>query len=138
MSIFMACVHDLLPSQVALCMRHFIDFFMQVNVKEHTDETVKEMVQLLIKFTESSVIFKDVPPTEIGFPKHHALYKYMHDIKQRGLRENYTTSHSEAQHKVDVKRPGIRSNFNSTTFASQIANYILYCDLYYEQYLCYH
>ncbi|ORY99913.1 hypothetical protein BCR43DRAFT_126844 [Syncephalastrum racemosum] len=136
MSILMLCIHDLLPLQFVLCMRHFIDFYQQVTAKEHSDQSLRETNDSLMAFNNYSAIFVQWSPSKISFPKYHALFKYVHEIKQLGRLSSYSTRHSEYQHKHDAKDPAKRTNFIRDTFTPQIGSHVMYRDLFFYQYCC--
>ncbi|KAI8136492.1 hypothetical protein BJV82DRAFT_481582, partial [Fennellomyces sp. T-0311] len=98
--IFLSCVHDLIPLQMAIAFRHFIDFFQQALAKEHSERTLAEMDQSLLLFSRHSAIFEEC---KLRFPKMHALWKYTTDIRRYGVTGNYSTTHSERQHRKDAK-----------------------------------
>ncbi|KAI8148206.1 hypothetical protein BJV82DRAFT_663589 [Fennellomyces sp. T-0311] len=134
MSILMLCVHDLLPLQAVLCMRHFIDFYHQAVAKEHSDTSLREMENSLLLFNQHSAVFAQWSPSNLAFPKNHALFKYSHDIKRLGRIHGYSTTHSECQHKRDAKRPAQRTNHVRDAFTLQIGEHIMYRDMLYDQY----
>ena len=56
----MSCTHDLLPPQIILCLRHFIDFVQQALAKEHVEETLADMEESLRLYSKYSAIFGSV------------------------------------------------------------------------------
>ncbi|KAI8136605.1 hypothetical protein BJV82DRAFT_675956 [Fennellomyces sp. T-0311] len=110
MAIVMSCVHDILPSQLVQCLRHFIDF----------------------EYNKYSAFLASVNP--MTYPKNHMMWKYMFDIQQKGCVHSYSTTHSECQHKSDAKEAARRTNYARDTFVPQMANYIMYRDLLFDTY----
>ncbi|KAI8137278.1 hypothetical protein BJV82DRAFT_674971 [Fennellomyces sp. T-0311] len=133
MNIIMSCVHDI-PLQAALCLRKFIDFYRLATLKEHTDETLKQMDLVLMEFNTLSPVFQNYSKSQMRFPKNHMLWKYHHDIKQYGVISGYSTTHSESQHRIDAKKPGRRTNYHKYKMTSQMAKHVYYRDLIYDQY----
>ncbi|KAI8137534.1 hypothetical protein BJV82DRAFT_634701 [Fennellomyces sp. T-0311] len=134
MAIFLSCVHDLIPLQMAIAIRHFIDFFQQAVAKEHSERTLAEMDQSLLLFSRYNAIFEQWSPSNLQFPKLHALWKYSSDIRKYGVIGNYSTNHSERQHRTDAKKPAERVNYASEKFVEQLGSYIYYRDLLSDQY----
>lgn len=52
----MCLIHDLVPLQMALTFRHFIDFFYQAISKEHTEDSLSQMIRSLKKYYKHSAI----------------------------------------------------------------------------------
>lgn len=54
----MCLVHDVIPLQMALTFRHFIDFYWQATAKEHSESTLKDMDQSLMNYSKYSAIME--------------------------------------------------------------------------------
>ncbi|KAI8149268.1 hypothetical protein BJV82DRAFT_662574 [Fennellomyces sp. T-0311] len=132
MAIVMSCVHDILPSQLVRCLRHFIDFVQQALAKEHTEQSLAEMQESLREYNKYSAFLASVNP--MTYPKNHMMWKYMFDIQQKGCVHGYSTTHSECQHKSDAKEAARKTNYARDTFVPQMANYIMYRDLLFDTY----
>ncbi|KAI8136580.1 hypothetical protein BJV82DRAFT_676018 [Fennellomyces sp. T-0311] len=129
MSILLACIHDLVPMQVVLCIRHFIDFFYQATAREHTTSTLRSMNESLDSFRYYSPILQAMTGRKLNFPKNHMIQKYAADIRSRGIIAGYSTNHSEHQHRDDAKRPARRTNYHRQGMPSQMVKYIRRRDL---------
>ncbi|KAI8136368.1 hypothetical protein BJV82DRAFT_676797 [Fennellomyces sp. T-0311] len=129
MSILLACIHDLVPMQVVLCIRHFIDFFYQATAREHTTSTLRSMNESLDSFRYYSPILQAMTGRKLNFPKNHMIQKYAADIRSRGIIAGYSTNHSEHQHRDDAKRPARRTNYHRQGMPSQMVKYIRRHDL---------
>ncbi|KAI8146695.1 hypothetical protein BJV82DRAFT_665654 [Fennellomyces sp. T-0311] len=134
MKILLPCIHDLVPLQAALCLRHFIDFYFIGTAKEHDYRSLKQMEFPLKMYNKYSPIFEQYSPSNMKFSKNHCLSKYIHDIESHGIVSAYTTNHSELQHKGDAKKPALRTNFHKSEFATQVSKFIVRRDLLYDQY----
>ncbi|KAI9309916.1 hypothetical protein BX666DRAFT_1819738, partial [Dichotomocladium elegans] len=93
------------PLQVAVCIRHFIDFFFQATAKEHSESTLTDMEESLRLYHKYSRIFERWSKviSKMRFPKNHMLSKYCGDIRRYGVVAGYSTSSSERQHRYDAK-----------------------------------
>ncbi|KAI9243498.1 hypothetical protein BDA99DRAFT_522492 [Phascolomyces articulosus] len=133
MSILLAIIHDLVPLQVSLCVRHFIDFFNQATAKEHTDQTLLWMNESLDWFNYYSPALQKLTNRKLNFPKNHMLRKYISDIRSHGIICGYSTNHSERQHRTDAKKPSRKTNFH-VGMISQVVKYVERRDLFWDQY----
>ncbi|KAG2214486.1 hypothetical protein INT45_010231, partial [Circinella minor] len=118
--IVLICIHDQIPLQAALCLRHFIDFYQQAMAHEHSENTIRQMNCSLTLYNKYSSIFEKYSKSRLNFPKNHALWKYAEDIKSHGVVRNYSTNSTELQHKRDAKKPAKRTNFHKNSFTEQV------------------
>lgn len=54
----MCLIHDLIPLQMALTFRYFIDFFQQATAKEHTEDSLAAMSRSLKNYYKYSAIME--------------------------------------------------------------------------------
>lgn len=54
----MCLIHDVVPLQMALTFRHFIDFFHQATAKEHSESSLSAMKKSLKKYYKHSAIME--------------------------------------------------------------------------------
>jgi hypothetical protein len=135
MAQLLAVVHNLIPPQVSLCVRAFLDFYIQITSKEHTDDTLAQANEYLNLFFGYLPIFQDVTSSSLNFPKIHMLTKYANDIRRKGPVDGYSTNHGERLHKSQAKGPTKRTNQrNMKSFTRQLAQFIQDRDSFYDMY----
>jgi hypothetical protein len=135
MTQLLAVVHNLIPPQASLCVRAFLDFYIQITSKEHTDDTLAQADEYLNLFFGYLPIFQDVTPSSLNFPKIHMLTEYTNDIRRKGPVDGYSTNHGERLHKSQAKRPTNRTNQrNMKSFTRQLAQFIQDRDSFYDMY----
>ncbi|CAO3654619.1 unnamed protein product [Mucor hiemalis] len=134
MSSLLSVVHDLIPIQACLCIRAFLNFFIQVNSKEHTDATIALSEQFLQRFFELLPIFQQYSSSSLNFPKIHMITKYTKDILNKGPLNSYSTRHSERMHKTYAKNPFKQRNGHTDTFTSSLAKIIEDKDAFFDLY----
>ncbi|KAI8137662.1 hypothetical protein BJV82DRAFT_674458 [Fennellomyces sp. T-0311] len=134
MKILLPCVHDQIPLQASLCLRHFIDFYYLATAKEHDYKSLKQMRISIEQYNKLSPIFEDYSNSRMKFPKNHCLLKYINDIESRGVVSSYTINHSELQHKRDAKKPSKRANYHKAGFVTQVSKFINCRDLLHDEY----
>ncbi|SAM02965.1 hypothetical protein [Absidia glauca] len=123
MQLVLCLVYDLIPLQSVLCLRSFVDFFIQINSKEHTEATLTAADDHLRLFFKYLPCFQDLSSMKI--PKLHMLTKYTNDIRLKGPLDGYTTMNSERLHQSNAKKPSQRTNYRDVvSFTQQLAKYI--------------
>jgi hypothetical protein len=133
MQLILCLVHDMIPVQCVLCIRAFIDFFIQICSKEHTSSTLKSADEYLALFFHYLPAFQDY--SKMLMPKLHMMTKYTSDIKMKGPLDGYTTMHSERLHKKNAKQPSKRTNFrDAVSFTKQLTQFIEDRDVLFDLY----
>lgn len=133
MRLVICLVYDLLPLQCTLCLRAFIDFFIQICSKEHTSSTLDAADEYLRLFFLYLPAFQDC--SNMLMPKLHMMTKYTDDIKMKGPLDSYSTMHSERLHIYNAKQPSKRTNHRDTvSFNKQLARFIEDRDVLYDIY----
>ena len=135
MTQLLSVVHNLVPVQATLCIRAFLDFYIQITSKEHTDNTLKQADEYLNLFFKYLPVFQDAAKTTCNFPKIHMLTKYTADIKAKGPVDGFSTNHGERLHKSQAKQPSKRTNQRSMkSFTTQLAKFVQTRDSFFDMY----
>jgi hypothetical protein len=133
MRLILCLVHDLIPEQCVLCLRAFVDFYIQISSKEHTMSTLKSADNYLDLFFYYLPAFQE--ESKMMMPKLHMLTKYTDDIKEKGPLDSYSTMHSERLHKTNAKQPSKRTNFrDAATFTRQLVRFVEDRDILFDMY----
>ncbi|SAM01675.1 hypothetical protein, partial, partial [Absidia glauca] len=123
MQLVLCLVYDVVSLQSTLCLRSFVDFFVQVNSKEHTEATLSAADDYLQLFFLYLPCFQDL--SKMKAPKLHMLTKYTRDIRMKGPLDGYSTMNSERLHKINAKQPARKTNYRDTVaFTNQLARFI--------------
>lgn len=85
-------VYNLSPLKALLCIRAFLDSYVQITSKEHTEITLTEADKYLNLFFEYLPIFEDVTSSTLSFPKIHMLTNYTNDVRRKGSIDGYSTN----------------------------------------------
>ncbi|KAG1439809.1 hypothetical protein G6F56_012164 [Rhizopus delemar] len=135
MSQLLSVVHNLIHVQGVLCVRAFLDFYIQITSKEHTEDTLKQADRYLDLFFEYLPIFQNVAKSSLNFPKIHMLTKYTNDIRMKGPVDGFSTNHGERLHKSYAKQPSKRTNQrNMKSFTAQLAKFVQTRDSFFDMY----
>ncbi|KAG2214787.1 hypothetical protein INT45_002982 [Circinella minor] len=110
--ILLPCVYQYLSPQAVICIRKFIDFFIQCTGKEFREVDLQKIEETVEEFYYYCPVFQDrsVSKSGFNFPKLHMLSKYTSDIRQYGPLSSYSTTHSEHKHIEIAKIPARRTN----------------------------
>ncbi|SAM00090.1 hypothetical protein [Absidia glauca] len=123
MQLVLCLVYDLIPLQCTLCIRAFVDFFTQINSKEHTEATLSAADEYLHLFYLYLPCFQDL--SAMKAPKIHMLTKYTRDIRLKGPLDDYSTMNSERMHQVNAKKPAKRTNYRDhVSFTTQLGKFV--------------
>ncbi|KAI8137267.1 hypothetical protein BJV82DRAFT_674941 [Fennellomyces sp. T-0311] len=74
MKIVMSCIHDQIPLQASLCLRHFIDFYMLATAKEHSYKSLEQMKESLQLYNKYSPIFEKYSPVSKVIVRREQMY----------------------------------------------------------------
>lgn len=100
----------------------FVDWYYTITAPSLSETNLNEADTMLREFDELKEVFSPYSPSALNLPKMHALTKYARAVRENGCLSNYTTEHSERQHKMDVKAPYRASN--KVNYVQQIVDSI--------------
>ncbi|EJD43103.1 hypothetical protein AURDEDRAFT_26854, partial [Auricularia subglabra TFB-10046 SS5] len=110
-----------------------LDFTFMVQYECHSDETLDDAKEILDRFHENKLVFKELGACEgthhlwayLNFPKLHMLQHYIPSIKLYGSLIPISTDIGERLHTVDVKNGYRASNKKKTQYPKQMCRWLI-------------
>ncbi|KAI0746738.1 hypothetical protein C8Q80DRAFT_1321332 [Daedaleopsis nitida] len=112
MKVYLPAIDGLVPSQMVLTIRYFLEFCYLARRDVHNEKTTSQMAAALIKFREHREIFREtgVRPDGFSLPRQHSLEHYEDRIWEFAAPNGLCSSITESKHIQAVKEPWRRSN----------------------------
>lgn len=92
------------------CVASFVEWFFLATSPVQTDKTLEYQEEYLQKFHKLKDVFADVSPSNLNFPKLHALVHVAESTRFFGTPDNADTETTEHQHRIEVKAPYKKTN----------------------------
>ncbi|RPD69767.1 hypothetical protein L226DRAFT_548054 [Lentinus tigrinus ALCF2SS1-7] len=112
MKVYLPAIDGLLPSDVVLTIRYFVEFCYLARREVHNDKTTAMMAASLANFRQYRDIFRTsgVRPDRFSLPRQHSLTHYIDRIWAFGAPNGLCSFITESKHIKAVKEPWRRSN----------------------------
>ncbi|KAI9325835.1 hypothetical protein BDR26DRAFT_959120 [Obelidium mucronatum] len=102
------CIVDLVPSDVTICLRTFLDISMMISNTSHTSASLDSLEEKLVAFDGQLEVFRG--RKKMNFPKMHSLSCFLRAIRRFGGPDSFGTEHMEATQQFNVVKAYARTN----------------------------
>ncbi|KAI9351541.1 hypothetical protein BDR26DRAFT_914812 [Obelidium mucronatum] len=106
------CVVDLVPREVTICLRTFLDIAMLVSNTSHTCASLDSLEGKLVEFDGQLDVFRR--EKDMNFPKMHTLSCFRRAITRFGGSDSFGTEHMEATQQFNVVKAYARTNHKNS------------------------
>ena len=110
--VYLPAIEGHVPDDIIRTFRAFLEFCYLVRRDMHTEHSVAQVQDALIRFHRYRVIFEStgVRPDGFSLPRQHSLVHYPKLIRMFGAPNGLCSSMTEAKHIKAVKEPWRRSS----------------------------
>ena len=110
--VYLPAIEGHVPDDIVRTFRAFLEFCYLVRRDIHTEDSVAQVQDAVVRFHQYRVIFEStgVRPDGFSLPRQHSLMHYPKLIRMFGAPNGLCSSMTEAKHIKAVKEPWRRSS----------------------------